>query len=70
MESTTLTIDGMSCAHCEHAVTAALRAVPGVVDAHVELRTGRAEVEHEGADRAALEAAVSQAGYSGRCAVR
>jgi copper chaperone len=69
MESMTLTIEGMSCAHCEHAVAAALRAVPGVSDAHVELHAGRARVEHEGADPAALEKAVSEAGYSARCAV-
>ncbi|MBO6890828.1 MAG: copper-translocating P-type ATPase [Roseibium sp.] len=39
-----LTIDGMSCASCVGRVEKSLRAVPGVVDAKVNLATERAEV--------------------------
>jgi P-type Cu+ transporter len=56
-------IDGMTCASCVSRVERALRAVPGVIDASVNLATNRAGVEHAGADEAALIAAVQRAGY-------
>ena len=40
--STELNIIGMTCGHCQTAVTKALRAVPGVQNAQVDLQTGRA----------------------------
>lgn len=43
----TLTIGGMSCASCEAAVTAALRAVPGVRTATVNLTVNKARVEFD-----------------------
>ncbi|MEN8376585.1 MAG: heavy-metal-associated domain-containing protein [Gemmatimonadota bacterium] len=64
MTKTKLRIEGMSCGHCAHAVTQALESVPGVQQARVDLEGGSAEVEHEGADRAALVGAVMDEGYS------
>jgi P-type Cu+ transporter len=58
-----LEIEGMTCASCVSRVERALRAVPGVVDASVNLATHRASVEYSGADHAALLAAVQRAGY-------
>jgi Cu+-exporting ATPase len=57
-------IDGMTCASCVARVEKALRAVPGVVDASVNLATERAAVHAAtgtGFDR--LASAVKQAGY-------
>lgn len=60
----TLAIAGMSCASCVGKVEKALRAVPGVVDAQVNLATGRASVRVlDGGVTPALVAAVEVAGY-------
>ncbi|WPP45610.1 heavy metal translocating P-type ATPase [Pseudomonas sp. AN-1] len=61
----TLSIDGMTCASCVGRVERALRKLPGVTDASVNLATARAEVSFAGApDVAAAIAAVQQAGYA------
>ncbi|WP_407570127.1 heavy-metal-associated domain-containing protein [Deinococcus altitudinis] len=61
--STELNITGMTCGHCQTAVTKALRTVPGVQNAQVDLQTGRAIVEGQ-PDLQALLAAVREEGYS------
>ncbi|KUM25606.1 ATPase [Mesorhizobium loti] len=63
-----LSIDGMSCASCVNRIETALRVVPGVADASVNLATGKAAVTVlTGTIRAAdLEAAVDRAGYTAR----
>jgi len=61
--STELNINGMTCGHCQTAVTKALKSVPGVQDAQVDLQTGQARVEGE-ADLQALLAAVNEEGYT------
>jgi len=61
--STELNIIGMTCGHCQTAVTKALRAVPGVQNAQVDLQTGRAIVEGQ-PDLRALLAAVTEEGYT------
>ncbi|MGA8840155.1 MAG: heavy metal-associated domain-containing protein, partial [Candidatus Aquilonibacter sp.] len=48
MSLTELEIRGMTCASCAGHVTQALRRVPGVDDAAVNLATERATVLHEG----------------------
>ena len=59
-----LPIEGMSCASCVGRVEAALGRVPGVSAVAVNLATERAEIRADaGVDRAALVAAVAQAGY-------
>ncbi|GBF04672.1 heavy metal transport/detoxification protein [Deinococcus aerius] len=62
MTKTELTVTGMSCGHCEKAVTSALRSVPGVQDVRVDLPGGTATVQGE-ADPQALIAAVTEEGY-------
>ncbi len=63
MQRVTLHIEGMSCGHCLNAVNRALGAIPGV---EIEVvRIGRANVRYDetATDPAALEAAVTDAGY-------
>lgn len=60
--TTELTVTGMSCGHCEKAVTNALKSVSGVQDVRVDLRGGTATVQGE-ADPQALIAAVTEEGY-------
>jgi heavy metal translocating P-type ATPase len=57
-----LAIEGMSCASCVGRVERALKAVPGVAGASVNLATERATITGR-ADIADLVAAVSEAGY-------
>lgn len=61
--STTITVEGMNCGHCEQTVEQALRDVRGVTGARVDLETGRATVEGD-ADVSALVRAVEDAGYT------
>src|SRR5260221_10705198 len=58
-----LAIDGMSCAACAGRVETALRRVPGVSDAAVNLATERARVTGRGIAAADLSDAVAAAGY-------
>ncbi|RVH07275.1 heavy metal translocating P-type ATPase [Sinorhizobium meliloti] len=60
-----LQIEGMTCASCVSRVEKALKAVPGVADAAVNLATEKATVSliSGTADLSALEAAVRGAGY-------
>ncbi len=61
---TELAITGMTCASCVAHVGRALKKVPGVSEAAVNLATERASIEHAaGVDTAALIAAVERAGY-------
>ncbi|GAA4195554.1 hypothetical protein GCM10022219_20810 [Microbacterium oryzae] len=66
--STTLLVDGMTCAHCVGSVTEELSAVPGVQDVSVALTAGgTSTVTVRSAaplERAALHAAVAEAGYT------
>ncbi|MBI5940682.1 MAG: cation transporter [Caulobacterales bacterium] len=60
-----LHVVGMSCANCQRHVVEALRAVPGVVQARVDLTGGLAEVTHDAQVTAAqLVQAVVGAGYT------
>ena len=61
----TLKVTGMSCAHCADHVTKALKGVPGVASARVDLGKGQAEVSYDDAkaNPADLEKAVVKAGY-------
>lgn len=66
--STSLQIDGMSCASCVARVEKALMRVPGVMRAEVNLATESATVTvaARSVDEAALIAAVERAGYQAR----
>lgn len=62
---TTVSVGGMTCATCVLHVERALRKVPGVVDASVNLATERATIRHrETVGVAALRSAIVGAGYS------
>ena len=60
-----LSITGMTCAACVRRIEKAVRAVPGVDEASVNLVTQRASVRHDprAADRDVLVAAIERAGY-------
>ena len=63
--TTELQIDGMVCASCSEAITAALRKLPGVHEVRVDHVTGAAVIRHDArSDRAALVAAVTALGYT------
>ena len=60
-----LMIEGMTCASCVGRVERALKAVPGVQQASVNLATERASVQTDGSvDRQALVQAVRKVGYA------
>ncbi len=60
-----LPVSGLTCAHCVQAVERALRVVPGVERAAVNLATGRAFIEYdpEATTLSALHEAIKAAGY-------
>ena len=62
MDTTTITISGMSCGHCVSAVRKALTEVTGVAVQDVQIGTAVVEVESAEA-RAAAEAAIERAGF-------
>lgn len=61
--TTTLTVEGMSCEHCEQSVADALEAVDGVTGVTVDREGESATVEGD-ADVSALVTAVDDAGYT------
>jgi len=60
--SQTITVEGMSCEHCEATVVDALESVGGVTAASADRETAEATIEGEAAT-ADLLAAVDDAGY-------
>ena len=65
MSTATYTVTGMTCAHCVHAVSEEVGAVPGVTDVAVDLESGALTVTSEApVDDAAIAAAVDEAGYA------
>lgn len=62
---TELAIEGMTCASCVGRVERALKAVPGVTEAAVNLATERGTI-HGTADQAAMIAAIADAGYAAK----
>ncbi|MFO7278821.1 MAG: copper ion binding protein [Thermoanaerobacterales bacterium] len=64
MTTSTYTVSGMSCEHCVAAVRAELGKVEGVTGVEVDLDSGRVTVTSDRPlDRAAVAAAVDEAGY-------
>ena len=61
--ATTITVEGMTCGHCEQSVEDALLDVEGVTGADVDRATESATVEGS-SDTDALVSAVEDAGYS------
>lgn len=60
---TDLKVEGMTCQNCVRHAREALEAVPGVSSAEVDLDSGTAVVQHEGADLEAMIAALDEEGY-------
>jgi len=69
MNTTELNVSGMTCGHCQTAVTKALKSVDGVSDAHVDLASGKATVSGT-PDPQALIAAIIDEGYGAQVAPR
>ena len=64
MTSTTYRVEGMTCEHCVRAVRAEVGALEGVDEVEVDLATGDVAVTSAAPlDRAAVQAAVDEAGY-------
>lgn len=58
----TITVEGMSCEHCEQSVTKALENLEGITSASADHEAEQATVEGH-AEPAALVSAVENAGY-------
>jgi len=63
--STTFTVNGMTSAHCERAITQEISAVDGVASVTVDVTSGTVTVTAtQPVDRADIAAAVDEAGYA------
>jgi copper chaperone CopZ len=63
MSGLTFTVPGMSCGHCEAAVKGEVNKVAGVTDVEVDLESKIVTVTGDDIDRAAVVAAIDEAGY-------
>ncbi|MCB0982948.1 MAG: heavy-metal-associated domain-containing protein [Acidimicrobiaceae bacterium] len=63
MSELVLTVPGMTCGHCEAAVKGEVTKVTGVTDVAVDLTTKLVTVSGDGIDRAAVVAAIDEAGF-------
>ena len=65
LHTTTFTVTGMTCAHCESAVATELSELPGVTAVDVNLDTGLVTISSEAPlQEAMVAAAVDEAGYA------
>ena len=58
-----LAVGGMNCEHCRKAVLQAVRGLPGVGEAQVDLMKGLLSWSGHEADQEAIKKAVQDAGY-------
>jgi len=63
MSTITYEVLGISCGHCEAAIAAEVRALPGVERVDVDLEHKRVAVEGSDLDFGAIRAAIYDAGY-------
>jgi copper chaperone CopZ len=63
MDEAVYSVPGMSCAHCERAVSEELAAVAGVESVAVDLEAKLVVVRGRELDDGALRAAIEEAGY-------
>ena len=64
MKTISLQVSGMSCGHCEKAVTNALMAIEGVENVEVDLKTGNVKINaQENVSEQVLKDAVEEQGY-------
>ena len=64
MTALTLQVPDISCGHCKEAIEQAVGQVPGVDKVSVDVAAKSVRVQYDGADTAAVEAAVVDAGYT------
>ena len=65
MSTVTYDVTGMTCGHCELSIQEEIGELAGVVEVDADHETGRVTVtSHEPLDRAAVAAAVEEAGYA------
>ena len=57
-------VQGMTCGHCERAVTQAVKGVDPDASVRIDRASGSVHVAHSSADRAALAAAIAEEGYA------
>ena len=62
-ETFTYSVPGVSCGHCQAAITAEVTGVDGVDSVDVDLDTKLVRISGENLDDAALVAAIDEAGY-------
>lgn len=62
-ETITYSVPGVSCGHCQTAITAEVTGVRGVDSVDVDLDTKLVRITGENLDDAALIAAIDEAGY-------
>ncbi len=60
---TTIKVDGMKCPHCAARVKKAAESVTSVKSADVDLENGKAILDHENADIAAVIDAINDLGF-------
>ena len=63
MNTTTWTVEGMTCQHCVTSVTNEVSAVAGVTSVKVDLEHGAVDVVGDGVDSNRVIAAIAEAGY-------
>lgn len=63
MSTTTYTVTGMTCGHCELSVKEELSEISGVTDVTADHTTGAVTVTGEGFSDDQVAAAVAEAGY-------
>ena len=62
-DTMTFTVPGMTCGHCEAAVTGEVSALDGVESVQVDLETKIVTVAGLGLDRGLIVAAIDEAGF-------
>ncbi len=64
MQTSSYTVTDMTCGHCVASVTKEVEEIPGIESVDVALETGAVTITSaEPVDRAAVQAAVEEAGY-------
>lgn len=63
MNELTFLVPGMTCGHCEAAVTAQVSALAGVASVSVDLATKLVTVAGPSLDQASIVAAIDEAGF-------
>lgn len=66
MQRVVLTIDGMSCSHCEHAVNQALQGLSGVAVERVDIGSALVAYDAEQVGVERIRSAVEEEGYAVR----